>query len=63
VGKGKEAQRLKHVYDVALLLGTRPALHEIRASFKACVAHENKIQEKSVTIDRLISDTLHFAPA
>jgi hypothetical protein len=60
VGKGKESQRLKHVYDVALLLGTDPKLHEIRASFKACVAHENKLQEKSITMERLISDTLAF---
>jgi hypothetical protein len=60
IGKGKEAQRLKHVYDVALLLETHPKLHEIRASFNACVAQENKLQKKSVTIEQLISDTLSF---
>jgi Nucleotidyl transferase AbiEii toxin, Type IV TA system len=60
VGKGKEAQRLKHVYDVALLLGTNPPLHEIRKSFMACVEHENKLQEKSITIKNLITDTLDF---
>ena len=60
VGKGKEAQRLKHVYDVALLLGMRPALREIRKSFKSCVAHENKLQEKSMTLGQLFSDTLAF---
>jgi hypothetical protein len=59
-GKGKEAQRLKHVYDIALLLGTLPPLHEIRESFKACVRHENKLQEKSVCAQELLSDTLSF---
>jgi hypothetical protein len=60
IGKGKEAQRLKHVYDVALLLEAHPKLHEIRSSFKACVAQENKLQKKSVTIEQLVSDTLSF---
>lgn len=60
LAKGKEAQRLKHVYDIAFLLGMSPSLHEIRTSFNACVVHENKLQEKSVTIEKLFSDTIAF---
>lgn len=60
VGKGKEAQRLKHVYDIALLLSTLPPLHEIRESFNACVRHENKLQGAAITTQALLSDTLSF---
>jgi hypothetical protein len=60
VGKGKEAQRLKHVFDVSLLLRTKPLLHEIRQSLLSCVAHENKLQEKAITVSNLLADTLAF---
>jgi hypothetical protein len=60
VGKGKEAQRLKHVFDVSLLLKTRPLLHEVRKSFLACVEHENRLQEKEMTIPQLLDDTIAF---
>jgi hypothetical protein len=60
VGKGKEAQRLKHVFDVSRLLATRPLLSEVRESFSACLRHENEIQERGRSADEIIEDTLAF---
>jgi hypothetical protein len=60
LGKGKEAQRLKHVFDVSLLIATGPALSKIRESFAACVHHENKLQRKEITAAQLLSDTILF---
>jgi hypothetical protein len=60
VGKGKEAQRLKHVFDVSRLLGTGPRLAEIRESFFSCLRHENEIQERARSADEVVADTLAF---
>jgi hypothetical protein len=60
VGKGKEAQRLKHVFDVSQLLAARPLLSEIRESFNACLRHENEIQERKSGAEEVIRDTLAF---
>jgi hypothetical protein len=66
VGKGKEAQRLKHVFDVSRLLAVQPLLSEIRESFTACLRHENEIQDpgrstvKAFTADEIINDTVTF---
>lgn len=60
LGKGKQAQRLKHVYDVSSLMATGPDLDDIRASFHACLAHENEIQKKSVTARDVMLDTVRF---
>jgi hypothetical protein len=60
VGKGKEAQRLKHVFDVSLLLATNPLLHEIRKALLSCLDHENKLQEKTLALSHVLADTLAF---
>jgi len=60
LGKGKQAQRLKHVYDVSSLMATDPDLGDIRASFHACIAHENEIQEKAITARDVMFDTVRF---
>jgi hypothetical protein len=60
LGKGKEAQRLKHIYDVSVLLATRPNLDEIRDSFDACLGHENDLQEKTVGAQEIMKDTVAF---
>jgi hypothetical protein len=60
VGKGKAAQRLKHVYDVSMLLDMKPDLTEIRKAFFACLEMENTIQEKNISADDLLTDTLGF---
>ncbi len=60
IGKGKEAQRIKHVFDISLLLGTLPSLDAIREGFIACVKHENTLQKKSIDARDLLADTLLF---
>lgn len=60
VGKGKEAQRLKHVFDVSRLLAARPLLSEIRESFNACLRHENEIQERKRSAGEVVDDTIAF---
>jgi hypothetical protein len=60
LGKGKEAQRLKHVFDVARLLQTKPPIDKIRESFISCLEHENEIQEGKQSADAVIKDTLDF---
>jgi|WetSurMetagenome_2_1015567.scaffolds.fasta_scaffold00173_8 hypothetical protein len=60
VGKGKGAQRLKHVFDVSRLLSERPLLSGIRESFTACIGHENALQGKTFTVTQVLSDTLRF---
>jgi hypothetical protein len=63
IGKGKEAQRIKHVFDVSLVLGTLPSLDAIREAFIACVNHENELQKKSIEARDLLADTLLFCKA
>ncbi|MBD3316270.1 MAG: hypothetical protein GF344_10820 [Chitinivibrionales bacterium] len=63
VGKGKEAQRLKHVYDVSVLLGRNPALEDIRVSLTGCLAHENEIQESTIGLEEVLRDTLDYCGA
>jgi hypothetical protein len=60
VGKGKDAQRLKHVFDVSLLLSANPRLGDIRKSLFACIGHENRLQEKSITVPQLLADTVAY---
>jgi hypothetical protein len=60
VGKGKEAQRLKHVFDVARLSETNPAPGEVRESFLACLKHENEIQDRGRSVAEIVADTLAF---
>jgi hypothetical protein len=62
-GKGKDAQRIKHVFDVSLLLATLPSLDAIREGFTACVRHENELQDKSIDARDLLADTLLFCKA
>jgi hypothetical protein len=59
-GKGKEAQRLKHVFDVSLLLSTMPRLNDIRKSLFACMEHENKLQEKTLSSAEVLADTVAY---
>jgi hypothetical protein len=60
LGKGKEAQRLKHVYDVSTLCRTMPHIDDIRMSFFACLEHENSLQEKKIAAEDVCMDTLRF---
>jgi hypothetical protein len=60
IGRGKEAQRLKHVYDVSRLSATNPDVGEMRESFKSCLKQENDLQETNHTVDDIVRDTLKF---
>jgi hypothetical protein len=60
LGKGKEAQRLKHVYDVSTLLKIKPKLSEVHESCIACMEHENALQQKSITLAQVVDDTVQF---
>ncbi len=60
IGKGKEAQRLKHVFDIARLSETRPHLDEMRRTFSACLAQENSIQDNKQSETAVLEDTLRF---
>lgn len=59
-GKGKEAQRLKHVYDISCLLDINPKLNDIRESFFKCLDHENNLQEDKKTAEEVMLDTIGF---
>lgn len=58
VGKGKGAQRLKHVHDISRLLKTKPSIIEIRKSFIACLNNEKLIQKCSFDAEQVIEDTM-----
>ncbi|MFH1761125.1 MAG: nucleotidyl transferase AbiEii/AbiGii toxin family protein [bacterium] len=60
IGKKKQAQRLKHVFDVSVLLDTNPLLSEIRRSLALCLEQENSLQEKAITLKEVIDDTVAF---
>jgi hypothetical protein len=59
-GKGKEAQRLKHLFDVSVLLDYVRSVEKVRESFHACLAHENRLQKKEITAAEYIDDALSF---
>jgi hypothetical protein len=60
IGKGKQAQRLKHVFDVSALLGMHPAFGDIRTSLLACLEHENALQHKHLSAVDVMRDTVAF---
>ncbi len=60
IGRGKEAQRLKHVYDVSRLSATLPCVNEMRESFRSCLKQENELQETNHSVEDIVKDTLKF---
>ena len=63
LGKAKEAQRLKHVFDVALLARTGYELEDVRSSVRGCIEQELEIQGRSMTWPEIRSDTRRFCSA
>lgn len=59
-GKGKAAQRLKHVFDVATLSRRNPDLAAVRGAIEYCMRQENELQQKSLTVAETLDDTLDF---
>jgi hypothetical protein len=60
IGKGKEAQRLKHVFDVALLSTRGFDREAVRRALGACQAQEQRIQGRQFSWDEVAQDTIRF---
>lgn len=60
IGKHKEAQRLKHVFDVSLLATHPHDKDVIREAIAACMEQENRIQRSRHTLQEVIEDTRSF---
>jgi hypothetical protein len=60
LGKGKEAHRLKHVFDVANLSRHDYELEEMRTALAACMVQENKLQRSEWDLDAVVQDTAKF---
>lgn len=58
VGKNKEAQRLKHIFDVARLLHEQWSLDPVLSALEAGINQENTIQKSSWEIGAVAEDTL-----
>jgi hypothetical protein len=63
LGKHKEAQRLKHVFDVANLSRHPHERAEVERALAACMAQENRIQKSEWTRAQVFDDTLAFLDA
>jgi hypothetical protein len=60
LNKNKEAQRLKHVFDIGTL-SRHPTDHAaMRAALHACLAQENKLQGSTWTWPQVAEDTAKF---
>lgn len=63
LGRKKEAQRLKHVFDVANLSRHEHDQAEVESALEACMAQENRIQKSEWTREQVFDDTLAFLDA
>jgi hypothetical protein len=63
MGKGKDAQRLKHVFDVATLSRHEYDDSIMRAALDACMAQENELQRSAHDFDAVVADTRAFVRA
>jgi hypothetical protein len=60
IGKGKEAQRLKHVFDVALLSRQGHDPEAVRRAIHACQVQEERIQGRNFSWAEIAQDTIRF---
>jgi hypothetical protein len=60
LGKGKEAQRLKHVFDVALLSRQGYDIAAVKSSVVGCMEQENRIQGSEWKWEPVSEDTRAF---
>ena len=63
LGKNKEAQRLKHVFDVATLSRQGYEREVFQHSLETCMAQENQLQRSAWTRAQVIDDTRVFCRA
>ncbi|HOJ49602.1 MAG TPA: nucleotidyl transferase AbiEii/AbiGii toxin family protein [Spirochaetota bacterium] len=60
LGKNKEGQRLKHIFDISRLSRKECDVKIIKESFIANFEQESRIQQKSISIKEVIEDTILF---
>jgi hypothetical protein len=60
VNKGKEAQRLKHSFDISLLSSKPMEIEEIRESIRICMEQENSLQKTSFSLAEIFEDTIRY---
>ena len=60
LNKNKEAQRLKHSFDVSLLASKELSIGDIRESVTLCMEQENNIQETSFSLEEVFEDTVKY---
>jgi len=60
LGKGKEAHRLKHVFDVATLSVLDVDLIQVLEALVPCMDQENALQKSEWTLTQVIADTRDF---
>ena len=60
VGKGKEAQRLKHVFDLSRLMKDDLNWDKVSESVRECMVQENNIQRSSFSLAEVTLDTEKF---
>lgn len=60
LGKKKEAQRLKHVFDVATLSRQHHDLAAVVKGLAGCMEQENRIQKSSWSLPDVVADTSRF---
>jgi len=58
--KKKEAQRLKHIFDVASLLRCEYSIDRVREAIRPCIEQENILQKKKIEFPDVREDTLMF---
>lgn len=60
LGKGKEAQRIKHVFDVATLSRQPYELDVVMESLTTCMGQENELQKSTWALPDVVVDTKKF---
>ncbi|HBE01449.1 MAG: hypothetical protein A2096_05470 [Spirochaetes bacterium GWF1_41_5] len=60
LGKNKEAQRLKHVFDISRLYDKKIDKKTLNSAIQSCLEQENLIQQTGVSMADVISDTKKF---
>jgi hypothetical protein len=60
IGKGKAAQRLKHVFDVSLLIQQGYDIERVQEAIRGCQRQEERIQRSSYFWSEIATDTLRF---
>ncbi len=60
LNKKKEAQRLKHVFDVSTLSREKLVKSEIKASIDYCMTQENELQRTNFTLEEAYIDTMDY---